>query len=102
MGDEEDGEIVRPFEVLEQVEDLGLYRHVERGHDLVAHQELRFEHQAPGDADALALPTGELPRPAFAGDGGVDPDGLEHGVGGVSAFLFDRSSRWSVARPRCR
>ena len=64
VGDEEDGQVVLLLQVLEQVEDLGLHGHVERRDDLVAHQELGLEHQRTGDADALALASGELAGPA--------------------------------------
>ena len=55
VGDEEVGQPELALEVLEQVEDLGLDRDVERGHRLVADDEVRLEDQRAGDADALAL-----------------------------------------------
>ena len=67
------------FQVLEEVEDLGLHRHVEGGDDLVAHQQLRLEDQGPGDADALALAARELARAARPVDVGVDAHLVEHG-----------------------
>ncbi len=70
--DEEDGQVVLLLQVLEQVEDLRLHRDVEGRDDLVAHQQLRLEHQGPGDADALALAARELAGPAVAVDVGVD------------------------------
>ena len=52
------------LEVGEQVEDLRLDRHVERADRLVEHEDLRVERERAGDADALALPAGELVRVA--------------------------------------
>ena len=50
------------LQVLEQVDDAGLDRHVERGHRLVEHDAARVERERAGDADALALAAGELVR----------------------------------------
>ena len=57
--------MVRPnlrLEVGQQVEDLGLDRHVEGRDRLVADEQVGLGHQGPGDADALALAAGELAR----------------------------------------
>ena len=62
VGDEEVAEAEPLLQVLQQVHDTGLDAHVERRDRLVEHDELRIERQRPGDADALALPTGELVR----------------------------------------
>ena len=86
--DEQDGQVVLLLQVLQQVEDLGLHRHVQGGHDLVADEELRLEHQRTGDADALALPTRELAGPPASVEVGVDADRLEHLVGGLPALLL--------------
>ena len=51
-------------EVLQEVEHLGAHRDVERGHRLVGHYQARVERQGAGDADALALATGEGMRVA--------------------------------------
>ena len=64
------------WSVLEQVDDLRLDRHVERGHRLVGHQQLRLQGQRAGDADALALAAGELVRVAVVVLG-VEPDDLQ-------------------------
>ncbi len=48
----------------EQVHDLRLDRHVERRDRLVEHHHLRVQRERAGDADALALPAGELVREA--------------------------------------
>ena len=47
---------------LQHGDDLHLHRRVERRDDLVADQELRLGQERPGDADALALPPGQLVR----------------------------------------
>jgi hypothetical protein len=48
----------------QQVDDLGLDRHVERADRLVAHDELGLHREGARDADALPLATGELVRVA--------------------------------------
>ena len=55
VGDEHVGQPELALELLEQVEDLRLDRHVERRDRLVADDQVRLEDQRPGDADALAL-----------------------------------------------
>ena len=60
VGDEHVGEAELVLQVLEQVDDLGLDRHVERGDRLVADDQLRPQRDGAGDADALALAAGEL------------------------------------------
>ena len=62
VGDEEVGEAELLLQVLEQVEDLGLDRDVERRDGLVGDDQLRVQGERPGDADALALAAGELVR----------------------------------------
>ena len=57
---EEVGQAVLLLEVLEQVHDLGLHRDVQGGDRFVEHEQLRIDRQGPGDADALALPAGQL------------------------------------------
>jgi hypothetical protein len=94
VGDEDEGEPVARLHVLEQVQDLGLHRHIERGHRLVADDHLRLEHERPGDRDPLALPAGELVGPPVGGHRGVEPHRLEHLVDpflllGVGAALPD-------------
>ncbi len=77
VGDEEVGKVVPLFQVLEEVDDLGLDGHVEGGDRLIADHEAGLDGQAPGDADALALAAGELV--------GVS---MEH-VWGQAALLHD-------------
>ena len=47
---------------LEQVDDAGANRHVERRHGLVEHEQLRLERQRARDADPLPLAAGERLR----------------------------------------
>ncbi len=56
MGDEQIGQPELVLQVLEQVDDLALDRHVERGDGLVADDQLRIDAERARDADALALP----------------------------------------------
>ena len=62
--DEHVGEPEVALEVLEQVQDLGLHRDVERRDGLVADDQLRVHGERAGDADALALAARELVREA--------------------------------------
>ena len=64
--DEEVGEAELLLQVAEQVDDVGLDRHVEAAHRLVEHEQLGGERQRPGDGDALQLAAGELARVAVA------------------------------------
>jgi hypothetical protein len=77
VGDEHVGQPELTLERLEQVEHLRLDRHVEGRHRLVAHDQVGFEDECPGDADALALPTAELVRiaPRVVG---LQPDHVHH------------------------
>ena len=65
VGDEQVGQPEPGPQVGQQVEDLGLDRHVERRDRLVADDELRLDRERPGDPDALALAAGELVRVAL-------------------------------------
>ena len=70
---------VRPhprLQVAEQVDDLGLDRHVERGDAFVGDDQPRVDRQRPGDAGALALAAGHAARPAV-GEGAVEADEVE-------------------------
>ena len=64
VGDEEVGEMVVAFEVVEQVEHLGLHRHVEGGYRLVANHQFGVEDEGACDADALPLAAAEFVRVA--------------------------------------
>ena len=60
MRDEEVGEAQRRLEIAQQIQHLGLDGDVERRDRLVGDDEARVERQGAGDAEALALPAGEL------------------------------------------
>ena len=64
VGDEQVGQPELALELLEQVQDLGLDRHVEGRDRLVADDQVGLEDERAGDADALALAAGELVRVA--------------------------------------
>ena len=74
--DEDVGQAELLLQVFEQVDHLRLDRHVERGHRLVADDELGAHRQRARDADALALAAGELVRVA-PHVVGAQADGLE-------------------------
>ena len=60
VGDKEIGDAVLALKILEQVDDLRLHAHVEGADGLVANDELRFDGEGAGDADALALSAAEF------------------------------------------
>jgi pyruvate/2-oxoglutarate dehydrogenase complex dihydrolipoamide acyltransferase (E2) component len=62
VADEEIAYAEGPLQVLELVDDLRAYRHVERRDRLVEHDEPRVRGQGPRDRDALPLATAELVR----------------------------------------
>ena len=64
VGDEEIGQAELLLQVLQQVDHLGLDRHVERRHRLVADDQLGLDGERAGDADALALAAREFVREA--------------------------------------
>ena len=76
VGDEQVGEPKLALQVLQQVDDLRLDRHVERRDRLVEDQQAGLERQRACDADALLLPAGELAGVAVR-DGGRQADHLE-------------------------
>ena len=57
--DEQIGDFELLLQILQQVEDLGLDRDIQRRDRLVADQELGLERQRPRNTDALALTAGE-------------------------------------------
>ena len=73
VGDHDQGETPLVLEVLHQIEDLRLDRHVEGRHRLVGHDDLGLEGEGTGESDALALPARELVR-VPAGSRRVEPD----------------------------
>ena len=62
VADEDVGEAKALLQLLHQVDDLRLDRHVERRHRLVGHDQARLDGQRAGDGDALALAAGEFVR----------------------------------------
>ena len=64
VADEQERQAELLLQVLQQVDDLRLDRDVERRDRLVADDEVGLGRERAGDADALALPAGELVRPA--------------------------------------
>ena len=64
VADEQVGQPQSLLQVLQQVDDLGLHRDVQRRHGLVADDQVGVQGQRPGDADALPLPAGERVRVA--------------------------------------
>jgi len=86
VGDNEVGKPELLLEIGEQIEDPGLYGDVERGHRLVADDELGFDRERAGDADPLALAARELVRvPARVI--GLQPDRLEELSNALVAVL---------------
>ena len=88
MRDEEQRQPVSLLHVLEDVQDLGLDAHVERGNWLVTDEQFRLEGERASDADALALTAGEFGRLAITDDFGVEADGGEKIAHLGLAFLF--------------
>src|SRR5882724_2721479 len=64
--DEQVGEPVARLQLTQEVDDLRLHRHVERGGRLVEDEEARLEDHGAGDGDALALAPGEFMWVAIA------------------------------------
>ena len=64
VGDEQVGQPELALQPLEQVDDLGLDRHVERADRLVGDDQVGLQRERTRDADALALAARELVRVA--------------------------------------
>ena len=60
MSDKEEAHTKFSLQVVKQVNDLRLNRHVESAHGLISHNELWLQSDRTGNADALALSSGEL------------------------------------------
>jgi hypothetical protein len=60
--DEQVGEPEIVLQLPQQVHDLGLHGHVERGQRLVQHDQIGLASQGAGEPDTLALASGELVR----------------------------------------
>ena len=89
VGDHEEGQARALLQVLHQVEDLGLDRHVEGRDRLVGHDQLGLEGQGPGQPDALALAARELVGVAV------------HRLG-AQADLLSRLTTRARCSPACR
>ena len=63
--DEQHRQVQPRLDLVEQLQHLGLHRHVQRRHGLVGHQQLGVHHQRAGDAQPLALAAAELVRVTF-------------------------------------
>src|SRR5690554_6330987 len=86
MGDKKIAKIILFLKILEQVDDLGLDRDVERADRLVADDEVWVEGERARDADALALAAGEFMR--IARDiGGLQADALEQALDDAATLL---------------
>src|SRR3989442_4724777 len=83
--DEDVGEAEAFLELIQQIQDLGLDRYVERGYRLIGDDKLRVERQRSCEADPLALASGELMRTAAVVLGG-EPDDLEKLVDALLAL----------------
>ena len=71
--DHDVGELVPALQLLQEIQDLGLDRHVQGRHRLVGHDQPGLERQRPGQPDALALAAGEFVRVEL-GRLGAQPD----------------------------
>ena len=60
VSDEQVGQPALILQILQQVDDLGLYGHIQGGNGLVAHHHLGVKDEGAGQADALALSAAEL------------------------------------------
>ena len=86
--DEEIREMPLALQLLQEIENLRLNRHVERRDRLVGDDEIRVCGERARDADALLLPAGELVRIAVD-EALAEPDGF-HQLADALALLFAR------------
>lgn len=89
VGDEEVGQSELFLKVHEQVDDLRLDRHIERGGRLITDDELGFEREGASDPDALTLTTRELVRIPIRRSSG-HPTTLEQRLDAFAEFRFVR------------
>ena len=75
MADKQIGKLQLLLQIPQQIDDLGLDGYVQSRYRLVADDDLGFDHQCPGDADTLALSTGECM-------------GIPHQVHGIQSYLL--------------
>ena len=90
MRDEDVGQAQALLEIGQQVEDLGLDRHVQRGDRLVADDDLRARSQCAGDRQALALAARELVRVACLRVGGQPDQTQQLGYAGLALRAGER------------
>jgi hypothetical protein len=83
VGDEDIGHLHLGLDVFEQVDDLGLDRHIEGRDRLVTHDKLGAQRDRARDTDALALATGELVGVAVVVLG-VETDSLHELLDGLA------------------
>jgi hypothetical protein len=62
MRDKKIGETQCVLELLQEVHDLRLDRHVQRGHRLITNDEVGLDREGTGNPDSLALPSTEFVR----------------------------------------
>ncbi len=86
VGDEEQRQIQFVAQVEEQVHDLRLNRHVERRDGFIGNDQLGFESEGAGDADALALSAREFMGIAVEGRS-RQADPVEQLIGTAAPFL---------------
>ena len=97
VGDEQVGEPELGLQVLQQVDDLGADRHVERRHRFVGDDEVGPQRQRPGDADALALAATERVGVAIDGVDG-QPAAIEQVASTVGrACSLSLASPWTMS-----
>ena len=85
VGDEEVREVEFALDVLEQIEYLGLDGDIEGAGAFIADDDVGFDGEGAGQADALALAARELVRVAAEGGGGETDFGHD-GFGAGAAF----------------
>ena len=95
--DEEIGQAQPLLQFHQHVDHLGLDRHVERRHRLVADHQAGLQRQCPRDRDALALPAGELVRIAIRHVGQQAHRGQQRGH---SLAILGAAGRDAVHRQR--
>ena len=90
MRDEHDREAEPLAQFGEQLQHLRLHRDVERRHRLVGDEHLGFERERARQADALALPAGELVRIAIRRRG-IEADEREQFLGARQRLVARRA-----------
>src|SRR5262245_10846281 len=87
--DEKIGNSALGLEFIEKVNDLRLHRNVERADRFVANDELWFDGQGPGDADALTLAAAEFVGITLRMRG-IKTDVFQEGIDAVPACVGSR------------